>query len=213
MLDPNLVTAVWGIAALYGVVTGLLITRADQIYQAYLENGTPVSHQRARTWAMTTLVLPVIALVTIIALSLIAIFGRGGISTTWPPSISFWVVLAGAVTMLIFTAVIFRLVRRVPPFELSAISCEEGADELRSRDSTLSPAKLYWVNEGSAPVQYLWIDRQGNAVERYRKKLDHDGIPRITDTWTGHLWALQDLEGKCIGFYRAREEPGGIIIR
>jgi hypothetical protein len=212
-LDPNLVAAVWGVAALYGVLAGFLISRTDQIYQEYMEKGTIVSNQRAKTWALTTRALPVAAFVTIAVLSLVAVFEPGGVSITRPPGTSFWIILAGVITMVVFTVTIFRLVRKIPQFELPVINCGAGADELRSRDTSLSLTKICLVNEGAAPVQYVWIDRHGNTVEHYRKILDPDGIPRIFETWAGHLWMLQDMDRKCIGVYRAREEPGGVFIK
>lgn len=213
MLDPNLVAAVWGIAALYGVLAGFLINRTDQIYQDYMEKGTLVSNDRAKTWALTTRALPVAAFVTIAALSLVAVFEPGGVSTTRPPGTSFWIILAGVITMVVFTVTIFRLTRQIPQFELPVIDCENSTDELRSRDTSLSLTKMCLVNEGATPVQYVWIDRDGKAVERYRKTLNPDGVPKIFETWAGHLWMLQDLEGNCIGAYRAREEPGGVFLK
>jgi hypothetical protein len=103
MLDANLVAATWGIAALYGVLVSILIIRTDQIYQAYIERGSELFYQRAKTWAWTTRLIPVVAFVTIMGLSLIAIFGSNGVSTTWPPSTSLWVILAGVITMAVFT--------------------------------------------------------------------------------------------------------------
>jgi hypothetical protein len=212
MLDSNLVAAVWGIAALYGVVVALLIPRTDQIYQAYIEAGTDVSHQRARIWARTTRLIPVIALLTVMGLSLVAIFGKNGVSITWPPSTSLWVILAGVISMLIFIGIVFVLVRRVPPFELPIIGCEN-AGRLSSVDQFRKEAKIYIVNESAAAVQYVWIDRKGKPADTLHARLNPGGKPVILNTYAGHLWMFQDSENKCIGLYRAREEPGGVIIR
>jgi hypothetical protein len=104
------------------------------------------------------------------------------------------------------------LVRRLPPFELPVIGCEE-AGGLSSFDTSRTLTKITFVNKGVTPVQSIWIDRQGNEVEKYRTKLEPTGTPQVIETWAGHLWMLQDQERKCIGLYRAREEPGGVIIK
>jgi hypothetical protein len=78
MLDANLTTAIWGAISVYGVLAGLLISRADQNYQTYKEEGTFVAYNRARTWALTTASLPLLAFVTVLGMSLVGILEKNG---------------------------------------------------------------------------------------------------------------------------------------
>ena len=211
-VDPNLVAAVWGTAALYGVLVSILIIRTDQIYSDYMRTGSELFYHRAKTWVWTTLLIPVVAFVTITALSLIAILGPNGVSIRRASNTSFWVIIVGVITMAIFTGIVFRLVRRLPPFELPVISCGD-ASELSSFDTSRTLTKITFVNKGPSPVQYIWIDRHGKEVEKFRTALKAEGTPQVLETWAGHLWMVQDQERKCICFYRAREEPGGVTIK
>jgi hypothetical protein len=210
MLDPNLVAAVWGTAALYGVLVSILIIRTDQIYQEYMKTGSELFYHRAKTWVWTTRLIPAVAFVTILGLSLIAIFGPNSVPIK--SSTSFWVVFAGVVTMAIFIGIVFRLVRPLPPFELPPISCADGG-KLSSFDTSRTLTKITFINRGTSPVQYVWIDRHGDEREKFRVALNPDGTPQVLETWAGHLWMVQDSEHKCLVLYRAREVPGGVTIK
>lgn len=212
MLDPNLVAALWGVAALYGVLVSILVIRADQIYESYIEKGTKVWYERARTWAWTTLAIPVIAFVAIVALSVIAIGKKNGVPVTWPPGANFWNILIAVISMVVFAGIVFMLVRVPPPFELSLIRCED-AGELVSVDTTWTKTKMTFINNSPTAVQYIWVDRHGVLrKEGFCRELRNDGQPQLEETWAGHLWKVQDMGGKCICYVRAREQPGAVII-
>jgi hypothetical protein len=207
VLDQNLVTALWGAIALYGVLAALLIPRADQNYQIFLDKGTPGPYKRARYWARVTLAVPLLSLVTVLVISLIAIRLKNGVSLTWPPTSSLWVIIIGVATQLIFLAIIGVLVVRLPPYEIPERNASE-LGTLRSSDY-LTESYIWFFNETSSSVEIFWVDYHG--VEQSRGSVDQ--LPMVQATYDTHVFVVRNLTGDFVALFVARDVPGGAFIR
>ena len=213
MLDANLTTAIWGAVSVYGVLAGLLISRADQNYQTYREEHTFHAYKRARTWAWTTGSLPLLAFVTVFGMSLVGIFEKNGVPFTWPATTGLWVIVAGIATTLIFVVIVAILVNWPPSYDLPS----KGCNDIPARSSK-NGAKTHisFVNELSRPVRLFWVGFDGD--EKDYGSIDprtdephptEDSRPtniKEQDTYTGHVWVVREL-GACITHFVALKDP------
>jgi hypothetical protein len=58
MLDQNIVTTIWGAAALSGILVSLMVPQAEQYYRNYALEGTEFAHMQAKRWIRYTRIMP-----------------------------------------------------------------------------------------------------------------------------------------------------------
>jgi hypothetical protein len=206
VLDANFVTALWGAIALYGVLAALLVPRADQNYQTFLDKGTPGAYKRAKHWARVTLAVPLLSLVTVLIISLIAIRLKNGVSLSWPPTSNLWVIIISVATQLIFLVIIWVFLVRLPPYEIPERNASE-LGTLRSRDY-LAESIIWFFNETSSSVELFWVDYDG--VEHSYGPVDPTQKHNTYDT---HVFVVRNLARDFVALFVARDVPGGAYIR
>ena len=219
MLDANLTTAIWGAISVYGVLAGLLISRADQNYQTYKEEGTFVAYNRARTWALTTASLPLLAFVTVLGMSLVGILEKNGAPFSWPPTTGLWVIICGIATTLIFVVIVLNLVTWPPrSYDLQARGCSDiPVRSSRSRTKT----HIDFVNELRRPVKLIWVDYAGaeqdfgsigpDTREPDLTKNSHPANMQGMNTYEGCVWVVRE-QGACITHFVVQDSSGAALI-
>lgn len=210
MLDANLVAAVWGAIALYGVLASLLVPRTDNNYRTFLDKGTEETYKAAKYWARITFAVPLVALFTVLAVSLIAILPRKGVPLTWPPTSSLWVVFIGLVSQLFFLIFVGLLVTLFPPsYDLPVRNLNE-LETLKSRDFS-NQTIVYFANETDWPINLYWIDYDGHEIF-YGPPLGPKELRR-SETFATHPWVARNQDGTPVALFEARKVPGRAVIK
>jgi VHL beta domain len=227
MLDANLVAAVWGAIALYGVLASLITPRTDTNYRTFLKEGTEETYKAAKYWTRVTISIPLVALLTVLAVSLIAILQKNGVPLTWPPTSSLWVILIGLASQVVFLVFVGLLVPLfMPPYYLKPGNLRElnerdesGNWKVRSRDYT-SPTIIWFVNATDTPISLYWCDYEGQEVPYDPPLASKDR--RSQGTFDTHPWvarvARSENETKNetpetpVALFVARKLPGGALI-
>jgi hypothetical protein len=208
VLDQNVVTTIWGAIALFGVLVSLMVPRTEQAYSEFIAQGTALAHRRATTWTNATRTIPFVVAVMVTLLTLTAYLGDGSISAGLPPSRSSWIVISAPLLQLVFAIAILLVTTKPREYDLHPLT---GVTEPDLRSSGHGHAtKLSFVNQRSAPVRYQWLDWQGSHQSRSIVQPD---TPAIESTYDGHVFVVEDVEGRVLGYYRARDEPAQIVLR
>ena len=71
-IDPNLITAQWGLIGAFGVAVTLLAPRADQYRQEYIRSDSDLDLRRTSQWVRLVRITPVAVLVAVILLTALA---------------------------------------------------------------------------------------------------------------------------------------------
>ena len=210
LLDANLVVALWGAISLFGVLVALLIPRTDQNYQTFLELGSPEAYQRARTWALVTRSVPLLAFCEVLGISLVGLLPKD-VSLTWPPSTSVWVIIAGLVTQLLFTAIVIMLVKWPPSYNIPALN----SDKLPGLKSHAfgSQSLIFFINKRPEPVRLSWVDYNGTEQDRGIIYPGNEDNPQGQNTSASHPFVVRDQkDNSFIALFVARSAPGRAVI-
>jgi hypothetical protein len=211
-LDSNLVTAQWGLIGAFGVAVTLLAPRAEQYRSDYLQTGEIRDRIRANRWGNLVRRTPMMVLVAVGGLS---VLGAQAAGSKWirVPSETFVLLLVPILAQVGFVYLLIKLVPKLPsvmPGRLTAPLTPYPASR-----SSVAQTTITFANESNQSLLIWWLDTTGTPFP-----VGRDGKPnRIPpdrseslNSYDGHFFLIQTLDGLNVGIAEARESPSIVSI-
>lgn len=205
-LDPNLVTAQWGLITAFGVAISLLLPKAGEYRNTYLQSRDEYDRVVAKQWIMLVQGVPAAVLAAVFGLSLLGAVNIGLSRIAKPPE-QLLLLIAPIIAQLGFQFIVYRLMPGLNPDVNVGLQAAFG--ELPASGSSATTTNLLVENSSRQALRIWWINRSGDL-----DPLGKDGPRRIPPgsraslrTFVGHQFLLRTEDGVDVGTIEAKGGP------
>jgi hypothetical protein len=201
-IDPNLITAQWGLIGAFGVAVTLLAPRADQYRQEYIRSDSDLDRKRTSQWVRLVRFTPVVVLV---AVTLLTVLAAPATPPNWTEARREYSILA--LPFLAQLGFIYILWKLVPSLSLKTVELQVGAAFPKSGGSQ-EATFIDIDNRSNEQLTLWWIDNKGHPVDQERPKLTvavDDKLKVLTKS--GDCWLVRRRNGADVGFFQTKDKP------
>jgi hypothetical protein len=201
-IDPNLITAQWGLISAFGVAVTLLAARADQNRQDYMRSASDIDRRRTSQWVRLVRATPVAVFIAVILLTVLA---APAAPSGWTEARQEYSILA--LPLLAQLGFIYILWRLVPPLALKRTQLQVG-DMFPESAGSQQDTFVNVANESDEVLTVWWVDKSGHPVDQERPKMNvAAGAEVKVHGKSGDCWLIRTQRGTNVGFLQADDEP------
>lgn len=205
-LDPDLITAQWGLVSAFGIAVTLLAPKADQYYQDYVRTDNVHDGDRARQWGRLVRNTPIAVLGAVLLLSILA--------APAPPSS--WTGVREEYSLLVVPIIaqigfVYLIAKLVPglPRRVAANLQQPVPDSLPHSSSSPGDTVITIANKSDQPLTLWWIDHDGRPINTKNMRMITlpERMEYKTKSRMWHYWLIRTQYGMDVGIIQAMDKP------